>query len=134
MTVKAFVLSVEAEEALIVVRRKSACVSCTTGCIGCSKSKEHRAVALNKINAKTGDIVNVTYPNVNTATFIIFMLPIILAILTYFLVLPMGSNYAAALSFVSLIAGFVALYVVVGKIMYKFSKLEITEILSSEEN
>ncbi|HBL83891.1 MAG: hypothetical protein A2Y17_00250 [Clostridiales bacterium GWF2_38_85] len=133
MTVKAFVLNTESEDALVVVRRKSACVSCTTGCIGCSKGKEHRAVAINKIGAKSGDIVNVFYPNVNAATFTIFMLPIILAILTYFLVLPLGTDYASALSFVSLIAGFVALYVVVGRIMYKFSKLEITEVLSSEE-
>ena len=48
MTIKAYVLQTEDDEALVVARRKSACKACSAGCDGCSKAKNIKAVVENK--------------------------------------------------------------------------------------
>ncbi|MDD2268951.1 MAG: SoxR reducing system RseC family protein [Eubacteriales bacterium] len=134
MTVKAYVLQIEDEEALVVARRKSACKACAAGCDGCTKSKELKAVVKNTAGAVKGDLVLVRYAKANTAALLVFILPIILGILIYFLSEKSARDYAAAISVVVMLAAFIALYAVVGRISYKFGKPEIEKILSSEQD
>ena len=132
MNVKAYVLQTEGDEALIVAKRKSACSSCTSGCEGCSKSKEMKAVVKNSLGAQKGDFVVVKYAKVNLASFLVFILPIVLGIGVYLVADSSARDYAAAIAVVVMLAGFLSLYAVVGRISYKFGRPEIEEILPAD--
>lgn len=132
MNVKAYVLQTEGEEALIVAKRKSACASCMSGCEGCSKSKELKAVVKNSIGAQKGDFVVVKYAKVNLASFMVFILPIALGIAVYLIADSSARDYSGAIAVVVMLAGFLSLYAVVGRISYKFGRPEIEEILPED--
>ena len=132
MNVNAYVLQTEGDEALIVAKRKSACSSCSSGCEGCSKSKELKAVVKNNLGAQRGDFVVVRYAKVNLASFIVFILPIVLGIAVYIIAAASARDYSAAIAVVVMLAGFLSLYAVVGRISYKFGRPEIVEILPAK--
>ena len=75
----------------------------------------------------------VKYTKVNSAALTVFILPLILSIIVYFMAESSSRDYAAAVSVVVMLAAFVTLYIMVGKISYRYGKPVIEEIVGHDE-
>ena len=74
------VLELAASKAVIVINRTSACAGCH-GHVGCrpSESKEMTIEAINELNAKVGDRVQISVPtgSLLKAAFLVYFLPVV---------------------------------------------------------
>lgn len=140
MIQQGMVLSVEGELATVEIIRESACsschnkASCGAGVIaGCSKSERVEVQARNKVGAEVGQKVMLTSDTGKTVgiAFCVFVLPIIVAFICYFVGLHIALNektaivIAAAVFFVS----FFALFFGFDRLLSKKINVEITDII-----
>ena len=133
MNIKAYVIETKGDDALVVANRRSTCDSCVSNCDGCYEAKKLKVVVKNPIGAVQGDFVLVKYAKINLASFSVFILPLLLGLVVYFLATGNAREYAAAYSVVTMLAGFISLYIVVGRISYKFGRPEIEKVVLSDE-
>ncbi len=134
------VLSVDGELATVEIIRESACsschnkASCGAGVIaGCSKRERVEVLARNKVLAEVGQTVRLTSDSGKTIgiAFCVFVLPILIAFICYFLGLTFTTNektaiiIAAAVFFVS----FFALFFGFDRLLSKKINVEITDII-----
>lgn len=144
MTNTGIVMSVEGENALIKVTRKSACSSCEgrQACEGslvgdCMKTAEVTTIAKNPINAKVGDVVEFTSSTSMTlgiaAT--VFLLPLIVGFLSYYFsaVLINSTIYPYIISLAFFIASFFALFFGIDRMLKGKIKTTVTKILEDEK-
>lgn len=132
------------EIAVVRVDRTSMCDGChKNGCDGgCSVysifggDKSFTAEAVNRAGAKKGDtvIVETADKNVYVSSFIVFILPIILAFVSYAMIKSFIGEQIAVLSAVGVFAVYFAGLAVAEKVLKnrKKSRLEIVTVISSE--
>lgn len=139
MITRATVIKIQGNMAYVRAVRKSAC----EGCDGCSdkgachseiifseSSKEYELEVVNKIGARPGDVVEMqTSGNkVLIFAFAIFVLPILIAIVSYFLSLCFGFS-PTAISVVAFVFSFVVAAFSSNKLISKFSINSICKII-----
>ncbi len=141
MITRATVIKTEGDMAYVRAFRKSAC----EGCDGCSDKgkchaeimlsetpKEYELKVVNKICAKTGDVVEIqTSGNfVLLFAFAIFVLPIIMAVASYFVSENLGFGFnSVVVSVVAFSVSFAVLAFCANKLISKFSTNSICKII-----
>lgn len=142
MTQNAKVMSVCGDEAIVSVIRRSACEGCKQKNLcagmndGCAEQKELITTVKNPIGAGVGDEVVLSTPTslVLTNAFCVFVLPIIIAFLSYFLfglfVLSQGVIYLLTLCMFFASCGVICF--ILDRMMKKDKKVEIVKILKEE--
>ncbi len=128
MKQKALVLSSDGDSAVIEVARVTACEGCHKmkegeGCVACSLfdlKKKMSAEAVNEVGAKAGDVVEITTPSRIVAAYsvLVFILPIIVGIVLYFVAELFLSNEAvlALISVGGIALSFVIIHFTLDKI------------------
>ncbi len=119
MTNTGIVKSVKNNYVIVETKRTSACGDSCAGC-GMCNVKPHLVQALNKANAKEGDIVKLYMKDrsVLSAAFLFYIIPLLLLISGF--LLPIGRETVSIL----LGLGFMCVYFV---ILHVFNKLIITK-------
>ena len=142
MTQNAKVMSVCGDEAIVSVIRRSACEGCKQKNLcagmndGCAEQKELITTVKNPIGAGVGDAVVLSPPPslVLTNAFCVFVLPIKIAFLSYFLfglfVLSQGVTYLLTLCMFFASCGVICF--MLDRMMKKDKKVEIVKILKEE--
>ena len=145
MTIKAKVIAVEGDFAMVETQRNSACDGCHKmadgeECSVCSLMGGKRTItskALNRVNAVVGDEVIIESNTVKILWYavLVFILPIVLAIVGYFVAVLLGVDewlrpVAACIGFVGTFLGIFAYSSIVRR---KRCDIEIVEIVNKIE-
>lgn len=142
MTQNAKVISTNGNEATVSVIRRSACEGCKQKNLcagiseGCSEQKEIIATVKNTVGAKAGDEVILSTPTgvVLSSAFCVFILPIIIAFITYFIfgltALSKGAVYLITICVFFVFCGMICVYL--DRLMKRDKKVEIVKILKEE--
>ena len=140
MKQKALVLSTKGDSAVIEVARVTACEGCHKmkegeGCVACSLfdlKKKMSAEAINDIGAKAGDVVEITTPSRIVAAYsvLVFILPIIVGIVLYFVANLFISNEAvlALISVGGIALAFIIIHFTLDKIAAANKVIRIVSI------
>ena len=134
------VLSVDGEVATVEIIRESACSSCHNkdscgaGVIaGCSKRERVEVLARNKALAEVGQTVRLTSDSGKTIgiAFCVFVLPILIAFICYYLGLTFTTNEKTAIiiSAVVFFVSFFTLFFGFDRLLSKKINVEITDII-----
>ncbi len=145
MKQKATVVEKSDNVTVVRVSRKTMCDGCgRDSCSGeCTafklfgKGSEFEARAENPVGAEVGDTVTVETPDftVNISAFLVFIVPIAIAFLTYFIArFFVGEQVGVLLAFSSLVLYFALLSFIEKRKKDLKPKLKITEIVGSDEN
>lgn len=97
----------------VVVRRKSACGENCASCGGGCKLQNQICLVKNTKNAKPGDIVEIEIDTAKVlkSAFLVYILPILIFICTYFALSNLSELSAALISASAMVCVFVALFV-----------------------
>ena len=142
MTQNARVLSLDGDKATVSVIRRSACEGCKQKslCAGmsgdCAEQKELLATVKNKIGAKEGDEVELSTPTgiVLGSAFCVFVLPIILAFASFFVLSAtvLSQAYIYGITLCVFVISCVVISFVLDRFMKKDTRVEIVKILKEE--
>ena len=95
--------------ATVTVLRKSACSACSAR-HACGSAKKTVSTVNNKIGAKVGDTVEIEVPSENVLGYsaLVFLAPVLLALVLYMIFAPMGEAYGI----ITAMAGFILPFIV----------------------
>ena len=90
--------------ATVTVLRKSACSACSAR-HACGSAKKTESTVNNKIGAKVGDTVEIEVPSENVLGYsaLVFLAPVLLALILYMILSPKGELYGI----IGAVAGFI---------------------------
>ncbi len=138
------VINVEGQNALVEVRRKSACEGCHKGAEGCDacslfiKDAKHRVTASNGANAKVGDrvLLEAESGRVLSYAFLVFILPLIVACI-FFAVANFAFHANELWSIGAAALGLLLTYIIIGRITshleHRKRTVKVVRILSDTE-
>lgn len=140
MVKKGIVIAVDGKMATIEEIKGSYCFECIDkgsngGCLNCTKRMQsdfERHISLNEIGAEIGDIVEYTKNFLSNLifTFVVFVLPILLTVVTYVVVNAVSSNDQLSGRVALAVLAFSMLCVAVYS--YKFSKVRCDYKINSK--
>lgn len=121
------IIDIDGEKAYVFVNRAPACEGCRRRCYGetvCSTAKKDAVITDNTVGAQIGDKVTVSVKTGRTVAFLaaLFVVPPLLAILTYFVLnaaVTEQSVICALSSFAVLAVSFTAIYLIFGRRIMK---------------